>query len=64
MIGLDTNVLARYFIASADAPTQKQSAAAQQLLESGKALFVSKSVVLELSSGVSGSSSTTYVIVL
>ena len=48
MIGLDTNVLARYFVASSDAPSQKQSAAAQTLLESGKSLFVSKSVVLEL----------------
>lgn len=48
MIGLDTNVLARYYVASSDAPSQKQSAAAKKLLESGKALFVSKSVVLEL----------------
>ena len=48
MIGLDTNVLARYYVASSDAPSQKQSAAAKKLLESGKSLFVSKSVVLEL----------------
>ena len=48
MIGLDTNVLARYYVASADEPSQKQSAAARKLLESGKSLFVSKSVVLEL----------------
>ena len=48
MIALDTNVLARYYVASADAPSQKQSAAARKLLESGKSLFVSKSVVLEL----------------
>jgi predicted nucleic-acid-binding protein len=48
MIGLNTNVLARYYVASSDAPSQKQSAAAKKLLESGKALFVSKSVVLEL----------------
>jgi predicted nucleic-acid-binding protein len=48
MIGLDTNVLARYYVASSDAPSQKQSSAAKMLLESGKALFVSKSVVLEL----------------
>lgn len=48
MIGIDTNVLARYYVASSDAPSQKQSAAAKKLLESGKALFVSKSVVLEL----------------
>ena len=48
MIALDTNVLARYYVASTDAPSQKQSAAARKLLESGKSLFVSKSVVLEL----------------
>ena len=48
MIALDTNVLARYYGASSDAPSQKQSAAARKLLESGKSLFVSKTVVLEL----------------
>jgi predicted nucleic-acid-binding protein len=48
MIALDTNVLARYYVASSDAPSQKQSAAAKKLLESGKTLFVGKSVVLEL----------------
>ena len=48
MIGLDTNVLARYYVASGDVPSQRQSAAARKLLESGKSLFVSKSVVLEL----------------
>lgn len=48
MIGLDTNVLARYYVASSDAPSQKQSEAARKLIESGKALYVSKSVVLEL----------------
>ena len=48
MIGLDTNILARYFVASSDAPSQQQSLAARKLLESGKSLFVSKSVVLEL----------------
>lgn len=48
MIGLDTNVLARYYVASPDAPTQQQSALARDLIESGKRLFVSKSVVLEL----------------
>jgi len=48
MIGLDTHVLARYYVASSDAPSQKQSAAARKLLESGKSLYVSKSVVLEL----------------
>ena len=48
MIALDTNVLDRYYVASTDAPSQKQSAAARKLLESGKSLFVSKTVVLEL----------------
>jgi predicted nucleic-acid-binding protein len=48
MIALDTNVLARYYVASSDAPSQKQSAAARKLLESGKSLFVSKTVVMEL----------------
>ena len=48
MIALDTNVLARYYVASSDAPSQKQSAAARKLLESGKSLFVSKTEVLEL----------------
>jgi predicted nucleic-acid-binding protein len=48
MIALDTNVLARYYVTSSDAPSQKQSAAARTLLESGKSLFVSKTVVLEL----------------
>jgi predicted nucleic-acid-binding protein len=48
VIALDTNVLARYYVASADAPTQQQSATARQLVESGRALFVSKTVVLEL----------------
>ena len=48
MIALDTNVLARYYVASSDMPSQKQSTAAKKLLESGKALFVSKTVVLVL----------------
>lgn len=48
MIGLDTNVLARYFVATADAASQQQSHLARELLESGKTLFVSKTVVLEL----------------
>jgi predicted nucleic-acid-binding protein len=48
VIGLDTNVLARYYVASPDVPSQQQSALARQLIESGKPLFVSKSVVLEL----------------
>ena len=50
MIGLDTNVLARYFVeeASADADTQRQREAARQLMESGQDLFLPKSVALEL----------------
>jgi predicted nucleic-acid-binding protein len=51
MIGLDTNVLARYYTAfsSKDDPiTAKQCEAARQLMESGKRLMVSQSVVLEL----------------
>ena len=52
MIGLDTNVLARYYIAAApgldDAATFKQCEAARVLIESGKRLMVSKTVVLEL----------------
>ena len=48
MIGLDTNVLARYYVASADAPSQQQGVLARKLIESGKRLYLSKSVVLEL----------------
>jgi predicted nucleic-acid-binding protein len=50
MIGLDTNVLARYFVeeAEADAATQRQREAARQLLESGQNLFLPKTVALEL----------------
>lgn len=48
MIGLDTNVLARYYVGSTDAASQQQSALARKLIESGKRLYVSKSVVLEL----------------
>jgi predicted nucleic-acid-binding protein len=50
MIGLDTNVLARYFVeeAEADAATQRQREAARDLIESGQPLFLPKTVVLEL----------------
>ena len=49
MIGLDTNVLARYYIDDAsDAQAKKQRLAARRLIESGQALMVSKTVVLEL----------------
>jgi predicted nucleic-acid-binding protein len=48
MIGLDTNVLARYYIDdNADAEAQRQRLAARRLIESGKPLMVSKSVILE-----------------
>ncbi len=50
MIGVDTNVLVRYFVEErdADTATQVQRAAARRLMESGQPLFVPKSVVLEL----------------
>jgi predicted nucleic-acid-binding protein len=48
VIAVDTNVLARYYVASSDEPSKKQSASAQKLIESGRALFVSKTVLLEL----------------
>jgi predicted nucleic-acid-binding protein len=49
MIGLDTNVLARYYIHDdADAEAQKQREAARRLIESGKPLMVCKTVLLEL----------------
>lgn len=49
MIGLDTNVLARYYVDDAgDAQAQRQRLTARRLIESGQALMVSKTVVLEL----------------
>jgi predicted nucleic-acid-binding protein len=49
MIGLDTNVLARYYIDDeTDAEAQRQRLAARRLIESGQPLMVSKSVILEL----------------
>jgi predicted nucleic-acid-binding protein len=49
MIGLDTNVLARYYIDdAADGQAQQQRLAAQRLVDSGQALMVCKTVVLEL----------------
>ncbi len=49
MIGVDTNVLARYYIEDAgDAQAKKQRLAARRLIESGQALMVSKAVILEL----------------
>ena len=49
MIGLDTNILARYYIDDeADVEAQRQRLAARRLIESGQPLMVSKSVILEL----------------
>ncbi|MEJ7668224.1 MAG: type II toxin-antitoxin system VapC family toxin [Casimicrobiaceae bacterium] len=49
MIGLDTNVLARYLIEdAADTEAQRQREAARRLIESGESLFVPRTVVLEL----------------
>jgi predicted nucleic-acid-binding protein len=50
VIGLDTNVLARYFVeeADADSATEVQRQAARQLIESGQELFLPKTVALEL----------------
>jgi len=49
MIGVDTNVLARYYIEDAgDAQAKKQRLAARRLIESGQALMVRKAVILEL----------------
>jgi predicted nucleic-acid-binding protein len=50
VIGLDTNVLARYFVAeeNADPATEAQREAARVLLESGQPLFLPKTVALEL----------------
>jgi len=50
VIGLDTNVLARYFVAedNIDPATQAQRDAARALIESGQPLFLPKTVALEL----------------
>jgi predicted nucleic-acid-binding protein len=48
MIGLDTNILARYYVDDEnDVETQKQQLAAKKLFESGQDLKVSKTVLLE-----------------
>ena len=48
MIGLDTNVLVRYYVEDqADEGTKRQHHAAKLLIESGHALMVSKTVLLE-----------------
>lgn len=49
MIGLDTNVLARYYVDDrVDAEAQRQRLAARRLIESGQPLMVCKTVILEL----------------
>ena len=49
MIGLNTNVLARYYIDDeADAQARQQREAARRLIESGQPLMVCKTVILEL----------------
>lgn len=48
MIGIDTNILARYYIADAgDAESTRQHELARQLIESGQPLMVCKTVLLE-----------------
>jgi predicted nucleic-acid-binding protein len=47
--GLDTNVLARYYVEDqGDAQAQRQRMAAQAIVESGQPLAVAKTVLLEL----------------
>lgn len=49
MIGLDTNVLARYYVEDkTDAEAQRQRVAVRRLMESGQPLMVCKTVILEL----------------
>jgi predicted nucleic-acid-binding protein len=49
MIGLDTNILARYYIEDEnDAEAERQRVAACRLIESGQALMICKTVILEL----------------
>jgi predicted nucleic-acid-binding protein len=49
MIGLDTNVLARYYVEDkTDAEAERQRTAARRLIESGQPLMVCKTVLLEL----------------
>ena len=49
MIGLDTNILARYYVQDeSDAEAMGQHEASKRLIESGKPLMVCKTVLLEL----------------
>lgn len=55
MIGLDTNVLARYYVEDrSDSQSATQRAAARRLMESGQPLMVAKTVILELESVLRG----------
>jgi predicted nucleic-acid-binding protein len=48
VIGLDTNILARYFVADeSDSEAGKQHMHARRLMESGQSLMVCKTVLLE-----------------
>ena len=48
MIGLDTNILARYYIQDeSDEEAEKQHKASRKLIESGQSLMVCKTVILE-----------------
>jgi predicted nucleic-acid-binding protein len=48
MIGLDTNVLARYYVEDrTDAEAKRQRQAARGLIDSGQPLMVCKTVILE-----------------
>ena len=47
MLGLDANVLARYYVHE-DGPARAQQDSARALIESGRPLFVPKTVALEL----------------
>jgi predicted nucleic-acid-binding protein len=49
MIGIDTNLLARYYIQDeSDSKAEKQHLSARKLIESGQPLMVCKTVILEL----------------
>ena len=55
MIGLDTNVLARYYIDDdADAESPRQRSAARRLIESNQPLMVCTSVIRERSESPCG----------
>jgi predicted nucleic-acid-binding protein len=47
MLGIDTNVLARYYVREGG-PARAQEEAARALIEGGRPLFVPRTVVLEL----------------